>query len=173
MTPDELRRRLAAASVLPILTVHDLDVTLRLVEALVRGGVSAIEIVLRTTLAGEALSAVRVRFPDLLVGAGTVVSPESLDAAVGTGADVLITPGLPAPLLEHHRGHAVPLIPGVLSPTEVLTARNAGYRLMKYYPAVASNGHLGARRLRQSLFRCELHSDRQRSASKPCPPTPS
>lgn len=142
MTADEVQARLTDAAVLPILTVRDLDATLRLVEALVSGGVSAIEIVLRTPIAVEAIEAVRVRFPELLVGAGTVVSPDTLDCAVETGAHVLISPGLPLRLLEHHRGHAVPMIPGVLSPTEVLTARDAGYRLMKYYPAVASNGSL-------------------------------
>lgn len=140
MTADDLRTRLAQATILPILTVHNIDATLRTVEALVDGGVTAVEIVLRTPLAADAIRATRAHFPDLLLGAGTVVSPASFDTAVATGADLAISPGLPSALLAHHRGRSVPLVPGVLSPTEVLSAVDAGYRLMKYYPAVASNG---------------------------------
>ena len=142
MTPDDLKARLREAAILPILTVHELDATLRKVDALVTGGVQAIEIVLRTTQALDAVTAVRSRFPNLLVAAGTVLSPASLDTAVLAGAQCVISPGLSAPLIEHHRGHGVPMLPGVLSPTEVLTAADAGYKALKYYPAVASNGSL-------------------------------
>lgn len=140
MTPPDLHSRLREAAILPILTVHDVDATLRKVEALVINGIQAIEIVLRTSLAAEAIGAVRARFPTLLVGAGTVVSPASLDAAVATGADLLISPGLPVALIKHHRTSPIPMVPGVLTATEVIEAIDAGYRVLKYYPAVASNG---------------------------------
>ena len=142
MTPDHLTSRLRAAAILPILTVRQVSETLRTVEALAAAGVSAIEIVLRTPDAPEAIRAVRARFPELTVAAGTVTSPASLDAAVVTGADLVISPGLPAALAAHHRGCAVPLLPGAFTATEVLEAANLGYRTLKYYPAVPSNGHV-------------------------------
>lgn len=140
MTSDDIQARLYDAAILPILTIHDLGASLRLVQALVGAGVQAIEIVLRTPAACEAIQVVRGAFPDLLVAAGTVVSTSLLELAMDAGAHLAITPGLPPQLIEAHRGCSLAMVPGVLSPTEVLTAVQADYRLLKYYPAVASNG---------------------------------
>ena len=140
MTSDDIQARLLEAAILPILTINDVESSLERVGVLVGAGVQAIEIVLRTPAARDSILAVRSAFPDLLVAAGTVVSPALIELAIDAGAHLAITPGLPPHLIEAYRGCPLPVVPGVLSPTEVLSAVHAGYRLLKYYPAVASNG---------------------------------
>lgn len=142
MTETDLRARLREAAILPIVTVHDVASALRTVEALAEAGIRAVEIVLRTPAAAEAITSAVHRFPDLIVAAGTVTGPASMGVALGTGAGLMIAPGLPRDLVAHHRGCAVPLIPGALTATEVLEARSAGYQVLKYYPAVASQGQI-------------------------------
>ncbi len=131
---------LREAGIIPILTVKDLNETLKLVSALVDGGIRAVEIVLRTEPATEAIRLVRQAFPDLLVAAGTVMGPAAFDRAVEAGANLIVSPGLTPELADYHRRNPIPMIPGALTASEVMWAVDRGYTLLKYYPAVPSNG---------------------------------
>lgn len=136
----DLTVRLREAGILPVITVHDIEATLSLIEALARGGIRGVEIVMRTEWASSAIEAIKRRFPHLMLAAGTVVTAALLEKASDAGADFVISPGMPSELLGHPRLAETPLVPGALTPTEVLDAVSKGFRIVKYYPAVAFSG---------------------------------
>lgn len=140
MISTDLSVRLRGAGILPVITVHDVEATLSLIEALARGGIRGVEIVMRTERASSAIEAIKRRFPQLLLAAGTVVTAALLEKAADAGADFVISPGMPSELLGHPRLAGTPLVPGALTPTEVLDALSKGFRIVKYYPAVAFSG---------------------------------
>jgi 2-dehydro-3-deoxyphosphogluconate aldolase/(4S)-4-hydroxy-2-oxoglutarate aldolase len=140
MDQKELRARLAAAAIMPIMTVRSVDKTLADIGRLIEEGIGAVEIVFRTPEAAAALAEARKRFPKALIGAGTMLRADQVKAAITAGADFLVSPGLTPKLHEAVAGAGVPMIPGVLTASEVLAAIELGYELMKYYPAQPSNG---------------------------------
>jgi 2-dehydro-3-deoxyphosphogluconate aldolase/(4S)-4-hydroxy-2-oxoglutarate aldolase len=140
MDRKELRARLAEAAIMPIITVRAVDKALADITRLIEEGVGAIEIVFRTAEAATALAEARRRFPKSLIGAGTMLRAEQVTQAVEAGADFLVSPGLTPKLHAVVAASGRPMIPGVLTASEVLAATEYGYDLMKYYPAQPSNG---------------------------------
>lgn len=131
---------LAETPVLPIIKVDSIEDTVALVDALVEEGVAALEILQRSSAALPALHAVVKRHPRLRVAAGTVTTPDLLDKVRDAGAHFAISPGLTPRLAAAVRAHAYPFVPGVQSASEVMAAREEGFSLLKYYPAVPTNG---------------------------------
>lgn len=139
MNISEIGSQLRRAPVIPVLTVQELDQSLRLVEALVSKDTTTIEILFRTEIAPEVLRSAKARFPDCIFAAGTIVNQRSLEAAVEAGADFLVSPGLTAALHELVSTHEVPLVPGTQTASDVMFAVELGYDLVKYFPAEATN----------------------------------
>jgi 2-dehydro-3-deoxyphosphogluconate aldolase/(4S)-4-hydroxy-2-oxoglutarate aldolase len=135
-----LAQVLLAGPVLPVILLDRLEHALPLAEALLEGGVRTLEITLRTPVALAAITAIRQAFPEALVGAGTVTTPEALRRSAEAGARFAVSPGLTRPLLEAAVASALPLLPGVMTPTEVMTAVDAGYRFLKLFPADQAGG---------------------------------
>ena len=135
-----LERILRASPVMPVLAIERLDQALPLAEALLSGGIATLEITLRTPVALEAIRCIRRAFPDAYVGAGTVTTPEALRQVAEAGASFAVSPGLTRPLLEAAASSAIPLLPGVMTPTEVMTAMDAGFRFLKLFPAEQAGG---------------------------------
>ena len=141
MSADQhLERILRASPVVPVLAIERLDQALPLAEALLSGGISTLEITLRTPVALEAIRCIRRAFPDAYVGAGTVTTPEALRQVAEAGASFAVSPGLTRPLIEAAASSAIPLLPGVMTPTEVMTAMDAGFRFLKLFPAEQAGG---------------------------------
>jgi len=140
MNPEELAERIREVAVMPILIPHSADACLAIAEALVEGGARGIEIVLRTPEALPTVERLRRTFPELVVGAGTILTPALYDSAAAAGAHFGISPGSLPALLEHARGGALPLVPGVQTPSEVMAAQAAGFNLLKFYPAEPAGG---------------------------------
>ena len=141
MSADQhLERILRASPVMPVLAIERLDQALPLAEALLSGGISTLEITLRTPVALEAIRCIRRAFPDAYVGAGTVTTPEALRQVAEAGASFAVSPGLTRPLIEAAASSAIPLLPGVMTPTEVMTAMDAGFRFLKLFPAEQAGG---------------------------------
>jgi len=141
MNPDvRLEKILRASPVLPVIALDRLEQALPLAEALLKGGVPSLEITLRTPVALEAIRAIRQAFPQAHVGAGTVTTPEALRQAGDAGAVFAVSPGLTRPLLEAAAAGSLPLLPGVMTPTEVMTAVDAGFRILKLFPASQAGG---------------------------------
>lgn len=130
---------IAEIGVLPVVTVDREDDIDPLADALAGGGLTAIEVTLRTGdgLAAIARSASR---SDVMVGAGTVLDATQVDAAVDAGARFVVSPGLHAEVVRRARERGVLAVPGVATPTELMTAARLGLDVVKFFPAVAAGG---------------------------------
>jgi len=109
-------------------------------QALLAGGIDVIEITLRTPCALDAIAAVAREVPDMQVGAGTLLSADDVRRAQDAGARFGLSPGHTPALLRAVAEAGLPFVPGVMTPGEVMTAREAGYRLMKLFPATVAGG---------------------------------
>ncbi|MCK9870086.1 bifunctional 4-hydroxy-2-oxoglutarate aldolase/2-dehydro-3-deoxy-phosphogluconate aldolase, partial [Nocardiopsis dassonvillei] len=126
---------LALSPVVPVVTVDSPGRAVPLAEALLAGGVGVVEVTLRTPGALEAVRAIAEDVPDMVVGAGTVLTPRQADEAAEAGARFLVTPGTTDRMLRHLVAIGVPALPGVATVSEVLAAREAGMLAQKLFPA--------------------------------------
>ena len=134
-----IREILGMAPVIPVLTLSDLAHAVPLAQALVGGGLRILEI-LRTPAAIGWVEAIRKAVPDAVVGVGTLTRAVDFAAADRAGAQFGVTPGLTPELAAAARGARFPLLPGVMTPTEVIAARLAGFNIMKLFPADQAGG---------------------------------
>jgi len=111
-----------------------------LAEALLRGGITAMELTLRTEAALEGLREIRQQVPDMLVGCGTVLETGQVDQVLAVGAAFGVAPGLDARVVRHAIESGLPFAPGILTPTDVGRAVELGCRLLKFFPAEISGG---------------------------------
>ncbi|SFF01126.1 2-keto-3-deoxy-phosphogluconate aldolase [Actinacidiphila alni] len=128
------------APVIPVVVLDDAADAVPLARALVAGGLPAIEITLRTPAAPAAIRAIADDVPGAVVGAGTVLTPETVDASVAAGARFLVSPGWTDTLLTAMRGSGLPFLPGVSTASEVLGLLERGVTDMKFFPAQAAGG---------------------------------
>jgi 2-dehydro-3-deoxyphosphogluconate aldolase / (4S)-4-hydroxy-2-oxoglutarate aldolase len=135
-----IREITAMAPVIPVLTVTDPESAVPLARALVAGGLRVLEVTLRTPAALAAIEAMRKAVPDAVVGAGTLTRAVDFAAADRAGAQFGVTPGLTPELAAASRGARFPLLPGVMTPTELITARAAGFNVLKLFPAQQAGG---------------------------------
>ncbi len=141
MTKDAMLRNLLGRHVvLPIMTIRTEEAGLRIAESLLAGGLTVMEITLRTPEGAAAISAIRRKFPEMAIGAGTLLRPEDFDRAATAGAEFGISPGMDGPLAEAALKSALPFLPGVQTASEVMTAVGYGLRTLKFYPARAAGG---------------------------------
>lgn len=131
--------RIAAARLLPVAVVEDTAHAHPLGDALVAGGLQLVEITFRTSAAPDVLNAMAGR-NDLLVGVGTVLTAEQARRAVDAGARFVVSPGFSDAVVSTCLDQGVPVIPGVSTATELMAARDAGLRVVKFFPAAAAGG---------------------------------
>jgi 2-dehydro-3-deoxyphosphogluconate aldolase/(4S)-4-hydroxy-2-oxoglutarate aldolase len=139
--------RIAALGILPIVVPDHEEGAVGVARALAAGGLPCAEVTLRTPGALAAIGAIARTLPDVLVGAGTVVHPDQVDAAVAAGARFLVSPGIDAELIRRARQAGVPVFPGVATPSEALAALRAGVRDVKLFPAALVGGVAAVRAL--------------------------
>jgi 2-dehydro-3-deoxyphosphogluconate aldolase / (4S)-4-hydroxy-2-oxoglutarate aldolase len=140
----EATRRLArAAGVLPVLTVVDAARAVHVAAALARGGLTAIEVTLRSAAALQAIDRIRHEVPGVAVGAGTVRSARQAQEALDHGAQFIVTPGTPPALSAALATLALPVVPGAATASEMMALMDLGFDVVKFFPA-ASAGGLGA-----------------------------
>ena len=126
--------------VMPVIVLNQVADAVPLARALVAGGIRVLEVTLRTPAALESIRAIAAEVPDAILGAGTVVTPADLDAAAAAGAVFAVSPGASPDLLRAGREAAIPLLPGVMTPSDVINALSAGYTAMKLFPAAQAGG---------------------------------
>jgi 2-dehydro-3-deoxyphosphogluconate aldolase/(4S)-4-hydroxy-2-oxoglutarate aldolase len=131
---------LAAATVIPVLTVEDLDKAAPLALALSRGGLRVIEMTLRTPDALKALRLMKQAAPGLIIGMGTIRTSGQIADSLAAGAEFLVSPGLPQGLVMPLRNAGVPVLPGVATATEAMAAVDAGFEVLKFFPAEPAGG---------------------------------
>ncbi|WP_084397738.1 bifunctional 4-hydroxy-2-oxoglutarate aldolase/2-dehydro-3-deoxy-phosphogluconate aldolase [Henriciella aquimarina] len=134
------RAAIEAAPIVPVLTIHDVAHAAPLAEALAKGGLTAVEVTLRTPAALEAIRIMSEAQKDLLVGAGTIISEGDVDAALKAGSDFLVTPGTSPLLLDALSSHDGVILPGVATASEAMARFDEGYGVMKFFPAEAAGG---------------------------------
>lgn len=126
--------------VVPVMVIKKLEHAVPLAKALVKGGVKVLEITLRTPVAIDAIRIISEEVPEVVVGAGTVVTPEDLQAVEEAGAIFAISPGLTPELLEAANNGSIALIPGISTISELMTGMSRGYLNFKFFPAEAAGG---------------------------------
>lgn len=126
--------------VIPVIVISNPDHAVPLAQALVAGGIKVLEITLRSNAALEAIQRIRDKLPEVLVGAGTVLSGQDLHAAAEAGARFAISPGLIPSLLAAAYQESIPLIPGVATASELMMAKEANLTELKFFPAQAAGG---------------------------------
>ena len=131
---------LRAARVMPIMTVRDVTQAVRTAEALAAGGLTMMEITLRTDVAVSAIRAIRDQVPGVIIGAGTLLRRGDFARAADAGAQFAVSPGLTDELAQDAIQSALPFLPGVQTATDVMRALGYGFRELKFYPAKAAGG---------------------------------
>jgi len=128
------------APVIPVVVIEDAADAVPLARALVAGGLSAIEVTLRTPAGLDSIRAIAAEVPEAVVGGGTVITPGQVKETMAAGARFLVSPGWTDGLLEAMRASGVPFLPGVSTTSEVVALLERGVREMKFFPAQAAGG---------------------------------
>jgi 2-dehydro-3-deoxyphosphogluconate aldolase/(4S)-4-hydroxy-2-oxoglutarate aldolase len=134
-----LRATLSLAPVIPVIILDDVSKARPLAEALVAGGLPVLEVTLRTPHALQVIEEM-AKVAGAVVGSGTVRSPLQMGHSVDAGATFMVSPGASPRLLEAADGFSIPLLPGIATPTEAMTASEHGYTFLKFFPAEANGG---------------------------------
>jgi 2-dehydro-3-deoxyphosphogluconate aldolase/(4S)-4-hydroxy-2-oxoglutarate aldolase len=150
MTPS-LLEILQRAPVVPVIVIHDLETAVPLADALVAGGLSVLEVTLRTPAGLPAIAAIRRAIPEAIVGVGTLSTPEQFQAVTDAGAQFGVSPGLTPALAAASRKVPWPFLPGVMTPGELMQARELGFSLCKLFPAQQAGG-VGMLKALHSVF---------------------
>jgi len=135
-----IRELLKVAPVIPVLTINKIDHAVPLAQALVAGGLRVLEVTLRTAAGLAAIEAMSRSVPDAIVGVGTLTRADEFAAAGRAGAQFGVSPGLTPELIAAAAGVDYPLLPGVMTPSELIAARAAGFSACKLFPAQQAGG---------------------------------
>lgn len=140
MTSKELTVKLEKIGILPMAAFDTPEDAVRMCGALLRGGIAAVEITFRTPAAQDAIQYVTRAYPQMMVGAGTVLTVQQADQAIEAGAQFIVTPGLKPDVVQHCLGKETLIIPGCITPSEIEHALTFGLSVLKFFPAEAAGG---------------------------------
>src|SRR5260221_5911235 len=122
MSEEPILTRIAQYGIVPVIAIEDADDAIPLADALIEGGLPVVEITFRTAAAAEVIRKMSTERPQLLVGAGTVLTPANLESARASGAAFAVAPGLNPQIVEQARNIGLPFVPGIATPTDIETA---------------------------------------------------
>jgi 2-dehydro-3-deoxyphosphogluconate aldolase/(4S)-4-hydroxy-2-oxoglutarate aldolase len=131
---------LKLSPVIPVLTIESAEAAVPIARALLDGGLRVLEVTLRTEAALAAISAIARALPEAVVGAGTVLNADSYKRACDSGARFIVSPGLTEAIRDVEKKHTVPLLPGVVTASEIMRGLEAGFTHFKFFPAESSGG---------------------------------
>lgn len=126
--------------VIPVIVIDKIEQAVPLARALVAGGVRVLELTLRTPVALQAIKAIAREVEGVIIGVGTITRQQDFEAAVEAGAVFGVSPGLTPELVAAARASALPWLPGVMTPSDVIAARDAGFTELKLFPAQQAGG---------------------------------
>lgn len=138
-TLSAVERVMTLAPVIPVLVIDDIDHALPIAEALVAGGLPALEVTLRTPCALDAIRIMK-QVPGATVGAGTVLTPDDLERALDAGAEFIVSPGITPRLGEAAARSGAAFLPGTANAADIMLALELGFSRLKFFPAIASGG---------------------------------
>lgn len=126
--------------VVPVVVLEDAKDALPLAKALTEGGLPCAEVTFRTEAAEESIRVMSKEYPDMLVGAGTVLTTEQIDRAVAAGAKFIVSPGFDPEIVDYCLERDIPVFPGCITPSEVAQAAKRGMKIVKFFPAQQAGG---------------------------------
>lgn len=133
-------KTLGSIGIVPVVVLNKADHAQPLAQALVKGGLPCAEVTFRTDAAEESIRLIAKNFPDMFVGAGTVLTVEQADRAFNAGAKFIVSPGLNPKVVEHCLKKGYPVCPGIMTPTELEMALGFGLDVVKFFPAENAGG---------------------------------
>lgn len=137
---NELVKRISNFGIVPVIKIDNIETALPLAEALISAGLPVAEVTFRTAQAEESIKRIVKAYPDMLVGAGTVLSIEQVDKAVNAGAKFIVTPGFNPKVVSYCISNGITVIPGTSSPSDMEAALEFGLDVVKFFPAEQSGG---------------------------------
>ena len=137
---NDFNEKIQSLGIVPVVVLDDAKDAVPLGRALLNGGLPVAEVTFRTEAAEESIRKMTEAFPELLVGAGTVLSVEQAERAIKAGAKFIVSPGLNPKVVSYVLSQNVPMFPGVLTPTEIEQAMELGLSVVKFFPAEPSGG---------------------------------
>ena len=137
---NELEEKFYETRVVPVVVLEDAEDAVPLAQALVEGGLLSAEVTFRTAAAEESIRRMTEAFPQMLVGAGTVLTKEQVDAAAAAGAKFIVSPGFDPEIVDYCLEKKIPVLPGCISPSEVARAVKRGLTIVKFFPAEQAGG---------------------------------
>lgn len=137
---NEIISQFQKLGIIPVVKIDNAKDAVPLAKALCEGGLPVAEVTFRTDAAEEAIRLISEAYPEMLVGAGTVLTTEQVDRAVAAGAKFIVSPGLNPKVVKHCQEKNVPITPGTSSPTDIEMALELGLDVVKFFPAEASGG---------------------------------
>ena len=135
-----IEKQFEELGVVPVVVLENKEDAVPLAEALVQGGLPCAEITFRTEAAAESIRLMSEKYPDMLVGAGTVLTTEQVDLAVKSGAKFIVSPGFDPEIVDYCLEKNIPVFPGCISPSEVAQAVKRGLKIVKFFPAEQAGG---------------------------------
>ncbi len=137
---EKLLKKLEETGIIPVVVLNSADKAEALGKALMEGGLPAAEVTFRTDAAEESIRIMSEKFPDMLVGAGTVLTTDQVDRAVAAGAKFIVAPGFDKKIVKYCLKKDIPVCPGVQTPSEVTAAVKLGLDHVKFFPAENAGG---------------------------------
>ena len=137
---EELLKQIECMGILPVIKLNNAKDAVPLAKALCEGGLPCAEVTFRTDAAEESIKIMTEAFPDMLVGAGTVLTAEQVDQAVKAGAKFIVSPGFDPEIVDYCLKKEIPVLPGCISPSEVAQAVKRGLKTVKFFPAEQAGG---------------------------------
>lgn len=137
---NKILEEISNIGIVPVIAIDDVNDAVPLAKALCEGGIPCAEVTFRTEAAEEAIRLMSEACPEMLVGAGTVLTPEQVDAAVNAGAKFIVSPGLNPKVVKYCVDKQIPITPGCSNPSDVEMAIELGLEVVKFFPAEASGG---------------------------------
>ena len=132
--------KIAGFGVVPVVVLEDVKDAAPLAKALVEGGLPCAEVTFRTAAAEESIRVMTTEYPDMFVGAGTVLTIEQVDRAVAAGAKFIVSPGFDPEIVDYCLEKEIPVFPGCITPSEVAQAVKRGLKVVKFFPAEQFGG---------------------------------
>ena len=137
---EKMNEQIASYGVVPVVVLNDTKDALPLAKALVEGGLAVAEVTFRTDAAEESIRIMTEAYPDMLVGAGTVLTVEQIERAVKAGAKFIVSPGFDPEIVDYCIAKGIPVYPGTVTPTEVAMAVKRDLKVCKFFPAAQFGG---------------------------------
>ena len=137
---NEVLMKIGQMGIVPVVVLNDVKNAVPLAQSLINGGLPCAEVTFRTEAAQQSIAEISKNFPQMFVGAGTVLTTEQVDRAVDTGAKFIVSPGFNPKVVEYCIKKGYPVTPGIMTPTELEMALEFGLDVVKFFPAENAGG---------------------------------